>query len=170
MKFMPQSVASRLLTFGRRPPMTSIVVPVSVHTIAAISRCCDIMYSFGTEIVDLYYSGDETAKYCVEYGLPKPPFIRQSGCKRRPDNSCPCNGVEPTPPDIPPYDIPPYDIPRPGPARANACVGLRAQFPRKGLSCRLGHDVAAADIDAGGREGAVRLLGGCGGRDGGAGF
>src|SRR5437660_7446815 len=91
---------------------------------------------------------------------PKPPFIRQSSCKRRPDNSCPCNGVEPTP----------TDIPRPRPARANACVGLQAQFPRKELSCRLGHDVAAADIDAGGREGAVRLLGGGGGRDGGAGF
>ena len=55
-------------------------------------------------------------------------------------------------------------------ARANACVGLGAQFPRKELSCRLGHDVAAADIDAGGREGAVRLLGGGGGCDGGTGF
>jgi hypothetical protein len=50
-------------------------------------------------------------------------------------------------------------------ARANACVGLGAQFPRKELSCRLGHDVAAADVDAGGREGAVRLLGGGAGRD-----
>lgn len=64
----------------------------------------------------------------------------------------------------------PTDIPRPGPARANARVGLRAKFPGQELSCRLGHDVAAADIDAGGREGAVRLLGGGGGRDGGAGF
>ena len=88
-----------------------------------------------------------------------------SSCERRPDNSCPCNGVEPTP-----TDIPPYDNPRPGPARANACVGLWAQFPRIELSCGLGHDVAAADIDAGGREGAVRLLSGGGGRDGGAGF
>ena len=93
---------------------------------------------------------------------PKPPFIRLSSCKRRPDNSCRCTGVEPTP-----TDISPYDIPRPGPTRASA---PGAQFPRKELSCRLGHDVAAADIDAGGREGAVRLLGGCGGRDGGTGF
>ena len=31
----------------------------------------------------------------------------------------------------------------------------------------LRHDVAAAHVDAGGREGAVRLLGGGGGRDGG---
>ena len=54
--------------------------------------------------------------------------------------------------------------------RANACVGLGAQLPRKELSCRLGHGIAAADIDAGGREGAVRLFGGGGGGDGGAGF
>jgi hypothetical protein len=59
----------------------------------------------------------------------------------------------------------PTDIPRPGPARANARVGLRAKFPRQELSCRLGHDVTAADIDAGGREGAVRLLGRGAGRD-----
>src|SRR5436190_1801227 len=92
---------------------------------------------------------------------PEPSFIRQSSCKRRPDNSCPCNGVEPTP-----ADIPPYDIPRPGPTRASASG---PNFPLKNYG-RLGHDVAAADIDAGGREGAVRLLGGGGGRDGGAGF
>src|SRR3984893_10069743 len=49
-------------------------------------------------------------------------------------------------------------------------VGLRAAIPRKGLSDRSGHGVAAADIDAGGGEGAVRLLGGGGGRDGGTGF
>src|SRR5258707_8621718 len=53
---------------------------------------------------------------------------------------------------------------------ASATVGLRAAIPRKGLSDRLGHGVAAADIDAGGGEGAVRLLGGGGGRDGGTGF
>jgi len=46
---------------------------------------------------------------------------------------------------------------------ASAKVGLRAAIPRKGLSHRLGHGVAAADIDAGGGEGAVRLLGGGGG-------
>jgi hypothetical protein len=42
----------------------------------------------------------------------------------------------------------PTDIPRPGPARAKARVGRRARFPRQELSCRLGRDVAAADIDA----------------------
>ena len=66
-----------------------------------------------------------------------------------------------------PYKYPALRYPA---ARANACVGLGGKFPRKELSCRLGHDVAAADIDAGGREGAVRLLGGGGGRDGGPGF
>jgi hypothetical protein len=49
---------------------------------------------------------------------PEPPFIQQSSCKRRPDNSCPCNSVEPTPTDIPPLQNPA--------ARANARVGLRA--------------------------------------------
>ena len=43
------------------------------------------------------------------------------------------------------------------------------QFPPKDCG-RSGHDVAAADIDAGGSEGAVRLLGGGAGRDGGTGF
>src|SRR5262249_14134140 len=43
------------------------------------------------------------------------------------------------------------------------------QFPRKDYG-GSGHGVAAADIDAGGGEGAVRLLGGGGGRDGGTGF
>ena len=38
---------------------------------------------------------------------------------------------------------------------------------QQGLSCRSGHDVAATNVDAGGREGAVRLFGGSGGRDGG---
>jgi hypothetical protein len=64
----------------------------------------------------------------------------------------------------------PTDIPRPGPARAKARVGRRARFPRQELSCRLGRDVAAADIDAGGREGAVRLLGRGAGRDSDAGL
>jgi hypothetical protein len=88
---------------------------------------------------------------------PKPPFSGQSSCKPRPNNSCPCQCMEPTP----------TDITRPGPTRAPASG---PQFPRKELICRLGHDVAAADIDAGGSEGAVRLLGGGGGRDGGTGF
>ena len=61
----------------------------------------------------------------------------------------------------------PYRYPA---ARANACVGSGRNFRIEKLSSRLGHDVAAADIDAGGRECAVRLLGGGGGRDGGAGF
>ena len=50
---------------------------------------------------------------------------------------------------------------------ASAKVGLRAAIPHKGLSDRLGHGVAAADIDSGCGEGAVRLLGGGGRRDGG---
>jgi hypothetical protein len=33
------------------------------------------------------------------------------------------------------------------------------------LSGRSGHDVAAAKVDAGGGEGTVRFLGGCGSRD-----
>ncbi len=66
-----------------------------------------------------------------------------------------------------PYKYPDLGYPA---ARANASVGLGAQSPSKELSCRSGHDAVAADIDAGGREGAVRLLGGGGGRDGGAGL
>src|SRR5215470_16087876 len=44
------------------------------------------------------------------------------------------------------------------------------QFTASGPSCSSGHDVTAAEIDTGGGEGAVRLLGGGGGRDGGPGF
>src|SRR5205085_1300876 len=61
----------------------------------------------------------------------------------------------------------PTDIPRPGPTRASASG---PQFPRKELSCRSGHDVPAAKIEAGGGEGAVRLLGRGAGRDGSTGF
>src|SRR5580704_17476855 len=64
----------------------------------------------------------------------------------------------------------PYNIPRPGPAGPTPASASGPQFPLKEPSYRLGHDVAAADIDARSREGAVRLLGGGGGRDGGAGF
>src|ERR1700693_4832057 len=58
-------------------------------------------------------------------------------------------------------------VPRPGPTRASASG---PQFPRKNLNCCSKHDVTAADIDAGGGEGAVRLLGRGAGRDGGTGF
>jgi len=96
---------------------------------------------------------------------PEPPFIQQSSCKRRPDNSCPCKQRGTNPTDIPPLRYPAAPA---GPGQRVRWPG--PQFPLKELSCRLGHDVAAADIEAGGREGAVRLLGGGGGRDGGAGF
>jgi len=52
---------------------------------------------------------------------PKPSFIRQSSCKRRPDNSCPCNGVEQ------PTNISPYDILRPGPTRAASGPNFRVK-------------------------------------------
>src|SRR5947199_7696013 len=61
----------------------------------------------------------------------------------------------------------PTDIPRPGPTRPSVSG---PQVPRKEPNCRSGHDAVAADIDPGGREGAVRLLGGGGGRDVGTGF
>src|SRR5262249_43445912 len=55
-------------------------------------------------------------------------------------------------------------------ARVDACVRLRAAIYRVRTKCSSGHDVTAAEIDAGGGEGAVRLLGGGGGRDGGPGL
>jgi hypothetical protein len=51
-----------------------------------------------------------------------------------------------------------------GPDRPLLWLGPQLQ---QGLSYRSGHDVAAAHVDTGGPEGAVRLLGGGGGRDGG---
>src|SRR5262249_11956068 len=57
-----------------------------------------------------------------------------------------------------------------GPGRRLPAFVSGPQFTASGPSCSLGHDVTAAEIDAGGGEGAVRLLGGGGGRDGGPGL
>jgi hypothetical protein len=54
-----------------------------------------------------------------------------------------------------------------GPGRRLRWSGTQFQ---QGLSCRSGHDAPAAHVDAGSREGPIRLLGGGGGRDGGTRF
>jgi hypothetical protein len=52
-------------------------------------------------------------------------------------------------------------------ARFDACVDPGRNFRSNDLmSGRSGQDVAAAKVDAGGGEGTVRLLGGCGSCDG----
>jgi hypothetical protein len=67
------------------------------------------------------------------------------------DNSSSRNGVQPTP-------------------FTKACIGLWAAISAQELSCGSGHDAPAAEIDAGGGEGAVRLLSRGTGRDSGTGF
>jgi hypothetical protein len=82
---------------------------------------------------------------------PEPSFGPQPSCKRRPTtlaHATACN--------------------QPPLLRRALPSGL--QISAQELSCCSGHDVSAAEIDAGRGEGAVRLLGRGGGRDGGTGF
>ena len=70
----------------------------------------------------------------------------------------------------PPPQISPPPAKRPVPRNdATRTERRRLSGPQfqQGLSCRSGHDVAATNVDAGGREGAIQLFGGGGGRDGG---